>query len=96
MVTITTVGCGDIIPVTAADKVVAAILMVTGIITFATLHAYLSNAIVRAREQRTQSGFVLGDVACGPLKNKIDNIAGLNQREIDSLAAMIKAKVIKE
>ena len=43
-VTVTTVGYGDHYPITTAGRLIAAVLMVTGVGLFGTLTAYLANA----------------------------------------------------
>lgn len=47
LVTMTTVGYGDLYPVTSEGRLVAACLMITGIGLFGTLTAYLASTVLR-------------------------------------------------
>ncbi len=70
LVTITTVGFGDIIPVTALGRVIAGLLMVGGMFTLATFagivgHSLL-NAVLSIREEQFRMGdYVNHLVVCG-------------------------------
>jgi voltage-gated potassium channel len=55
IVTVTTVGYGDITPVTAGGRVVATIMMFTGIGLVGILAATLSRAMIRTGEESTPS-----------------------------------------
>lgn len=56
LVTMTTVGYGDMVPQTIAGKIAASVLMVTGIIIFATLTATVSMKLVRLLNNNKKCG----------------------------------------
>ena len=70
IVTLTTVGYGDISPVTGLGKVVAAVLMVVGMITLALFAGIVGNtllhAVLRIREEWTRMSTAMNHVVvCG-------------------------------
>ncbi len=58
IVTVTTVGYGDITPVTPMGRFVAVLLMVTGIGTIGMLASQVSAAIIRGKEQEIEEEVV--------------------------------------
>ena len=55
MVTITTVGYGDAVPVTVAGRLIAVVLMIGGVAFIAALAGQLAAFLVRSREVDTQA-----------------------------------------
>jgi len=50
-VTITTVGFGDLYPVTTEGSIIAAFLMTTGVGLFGTFTAYVSSVFIRSQKK---------------------------------------------
>lgn len=53
-VTITTVGYGDIVPVTGEGRIIAAVLMTVGVGLFGTFTAYVASWFVQRKEEERQ------------------------------------------
>ncbi len=70
VVTITTVGYGDLYPVTSAGRIIAVVLMISGVGVFATLAGFLSTRLVTPKDTKDESpddtpdgdGSNLGDI----------------------------------
>jgi voltage-gated potassium channel len=93
VVTVATVGYGDIVPVTAEGRMVAVFLMITGVATFAMVTSRLGAAFLhsRSKEREESKATPLDDATRALLKQKIDHVGSLSEREVDTLTAMIKA-----
>jgi voltage-gated potassium channel len=96
VVTVATVGYGDVVPVTAEGKVVGVFLMITGVATFAMVTSRLATAFLHSKSKEGDSGesktpSSLDDQTRALLKQKIDHVGSLSEREVDTLTAMIKA-----
>lgn len=97
IVTVTTVGYGDLYPVTPGGKVVAAMLMVVGIAILGVLISTLGAGLIESRFLR---GDKKGDKKIAEpsladetkilIKTKIDKIGELNQEDFDNLIMIIK------
>jgi voltage-gated potassium channel Kch len=59
--TVTTVGYGDVYPVTIVGKVIATLLMFAGICILATFISTLGVKLISARLEKTPSGLVSED-----------------------------------
>ena len=53
-VTVTTVGYGDLYPVTTAGRIIAAALMTVGVALFGTFTAYVASWFVQQREEQEE------------------------------------------
>ena len=92
MVTVATVGYGDVVPVTAEGKVVGVFLMITGVATFAMVTSRLAAAFLHSKkDDDSEVPISLDDQTRALLKQKIDHVGGLSERELDTLTAMIRA-----
>lgn len=97
IVTVTTVGYGDLYPVTLGGKIVAAMLMVVGIAILGVLISTLGAGLIESRflrgdkkgDKRTAEPS-LADETKNLIKNKIDRIGDLNQEDFDDLIFTIK------
>jgi voltage-gated potassium channel len=96
IVTVTTVGYGDVYPVTAGGKIVAAMLMVVGIAILGILISTLGAGLIESRFARDKtkdkktSEPSLAEETRNLIKNKIDKVAELNQEDFDNLISIIK------
>ena len=97
IVTIATVGYGDYYPVTAVGRIIAVIVMVSGIGIFLLLVGKLS----QRRLQRGKLSQILiqprllDDETKRPIKNKIDGIEKMTEEDFDTLIIMMK-RVLEE
>jgi voltage-gated potassium channel len=97
VVTISTVGYGDYYPVTAVGRVIAVIVMVSGIGIFLLLVGKLS----QRRLQRGKLSQILiqprllDDETKRSIKNKIDGIEKMTEEDFDTLIIMMK-RVLEE
>ena len=97
IVTIATVGYGDYYPVTAVGRIIAVIVMVSGIGIFLLLVGKLS----QRRLQRGKLSQILiqprllDDETKRPIKNKIDGIENMTEEDFDTLIIMMK-RVLEE
>ncbi len=81
IVTVTTVGYGDVYPVTAAGKIVATFLMITGIAILGVLISTLGASLIESRMKKTDNENPIKRT----IKERIDNLESLNVEEIKSL-----------
>jgi voltage-gated potassium channel len=97
VVTISTVGYGDYYPVTAVGRIIAVIVMVSGIGIFLLLVGKLS----QRRLQRGKLSQILiqprllDDETKRSIKNKIDGIEKMTEDDFDTLIIMMK-RVLEE
>jgi len=89
--TVTTVGYGDVYPVTAAGKIIASLLMFVGIAILGILISTLGAALIESRlnKQKKESKSDLTQQTKILIKNKIDEIDTLEQKEFDNLILTI-------
>jgi voltage-gated potassium channel len=79
-VTITTVGYGDLYPVTAGGRILAAVLMSVGVGVFGVLTSYLARSFLRRGEQQTGDELAALRTELAELRSLIEG------REAQSLA----------
>ncbi len=96
VVTIATVGYGDYYPVTAAGRIIAIFMMLSGIGIFATFvsmlaHRRLQRAELRLKSKTEARSDVLGYGTKIELKNKIDVIESLTEEDFDTFVIMMKS-----
>ncbi len=96
IVTVTTVGYGDMYPVTAGGRIVASLLMIGGIailgILISTLGAGLIESRFRKEDKRGKSTVEpsLTDQTKMLIKGKIDRIEDISQDDFNNLMTTIK------
>jgi voltage-gated potassium channel len=97
IVTVTTVGYGDVYPVTPGGKVVASMLMVIGIAILGVLISTLGAGLIESRfakEDKSRGKKTtepsLTDQTKMLIKNKIDRIEDISQDDFDNLIITIK------
>lgn len=87
VVTVTTVGYGDIYPVTLEGRLIAIVVMVLGIailgILISTLGAQLIESRIKSQSKKEESSIK------ALIKNKIDKLEGLQNEEIVTLLNLI-------
>ena len=54
--TVTTVGYGDMYPVTTEGKFIAALLMIVGVALFGSISAYITSKLILPKEERDHEG----------------------------------------
>jgi voltage-gated potassium channel len=86
LATVTTVGYGDVVPVTALGRAVGAVLMVSGIAILSVFISSLGAFLIKtAATPKT-----LTDEVKETIKKKIDNIENLTQQEVEELLQIIQ------
>lgn len=87
VVTVTTVGYGDVYPVTFEGRVIATVVMIVGIailgILISTLGAQLIESRIKSQSKKEENNIK------ELIKNKIDRIEGLQSKEIVTLLNLI-------
>jgi voltage-gated potassium channel len=86
--TVTTVGYGDVYPVTAEGRIVGSLLMIIGI---AILWVFISTVGIALRDHKIDNmeKMTLEDETKTIIKLKIDNLEQLEKGELDLLLSMI-------
>jgi voltage-gated potassium channel len=86
--TVTTVGYGDVYPVTAEGRIVGSLLMIIGI---AILWVFISTVGIALRDHKIDNmeKMTLEDETKTIIKLKIDNLEQLEKGELDLLMSMI-------
>lgn len=79
MVTVTTVGYGDHYPVTSGGRMVAAVLMVTGIGTIGLLASSLASVLVVRKEAEEEAFPVAPPVMTGKLVHELQTLVALHE-----------------
>ena len=92
MATVTTVGYGDVYPVTTGGRIIASIVMIVGIailgIFISTLDATLIESRLKEKKYTTPK---LANQAKELIKKKIDELEKLDADDLNTLMAMIKS-----
>ena len=91
IVTVTTVGYGDVYPVTVEGRIIASILMVVGIGILGVFISTLGATLIESRLKKPIQQPTLVDETKLLIKNKIDGLENLNQKDFDTLIDMIKS-----
>lgn len=96
VVTITTVGYGDYYPVTSVGRIIAVLVMFSGIGIVVAFLGMVSQRRLRRVESRFESKTevqprLLGDETKTAIKNKIEGIEKLTEEDYDTLIVMIKS-----
>ncbi|MEA3136108.1 MAG: voltage-gated potassium channel [Thermoplasmata archaeon] len=97
IVTVTTVGYGDVTPVTPTGQFVAALLMITGIGTIGALASSVASVLVVRKEAEVAAeGIVAPPVMAGGLPQHLETLSALHERGrlTDDEYAKAKAKVL--
>lgn len=92
-VTTTTVGYGDISPSTTMGRIIASILMITGIGFIGMLTSTISSYFIDKRLNNTLNN-KLGDFKSKiivDIKSKLDNFDDLSNEDIDNICNVLKA-----
>lgn len=84
IVTVTTVGYGDIYPTTTIGRIIAGILMIVGISLFGRVIAELTTVVIDEDNEETYSDDI------NYLISSIKNIENLNNDEIDNIVKRLK------
>ncbi|MEM4416946.1 MAG: ion transporter [Nitrososphaerota archaeon] len=88
LATVTTVGYGDVVPVTTEGRILGSIIMLSGISIIGIFISTLGATFVtRYLEERATSDNTIKDF----LKKKIDDVENLSEEELETLVEMIKA-----
>ena len=87
IVTVTTVGYGDIYPVTAGGRLIGSFLMISGIAIIGVLISTLGAGLVESRMKK----ITIEDSRKIALKERIDNLEEMDEDEIKSLNVSISA-----
>jgi voltage-gated potassium channel len=93
--TVTTVGYGDVYPVTAGGKIVASLLMIVGIAILGVLISTLGAALIETRFKKEKRRRIrlepsITDETKILIKSKIDGMENLNEEDFDNLMATIR------
>ena len=98
IVTVTTVGYGDVYPVTPGGKIIASMLMIIGIAILSILISTLGAGLIESRFKREDKSRgkktiepSLTDQTKMLIKNKIDRIENISQDDFDNLMSTIKS-----
>ncbi|MGD1834379.1 MAG: ion channel [Nitrososphaeraceae archaeon] len=91
LVTVTTVGYGDVYPITTEGRIIASILMVVGIAVIGLLISTLGAGLIESRviESRIRKTKGKNDEIKSTIKKKVDNIEMLQKDELSSLVNLI-------
>ncbi len=82
IVTVTTVGYGDVTPVSPTAKFVAAILMVTGIGTIGALASSVASVLIseKRKDEDLETDAMAPPVMAGTLTQHLETLSGLHER----------------
>jgi voltage-gated potassium channel len=89
IVTVSTVGYGDIYPVTSEGRIVAAVLMFVGIAILGILISTLGAALLESRLRKSSLAF--SDQAKVAIKEKIDELEALDEKDFEVLIATMRS-----
>ena len=97
VITVTTVGYGDYTPITPLGRVIAVVLMFSGIGIVVTIVTLLSQRRLRHTESMLKIKLktevqpkLLGDETKTAIKDEIDGIEKMTEEDFDRLLVMIK------
>ncbi|MDQ3837648.1 MAG: potassium channel family protein [Thermoproteota archaeon] len=90
IVTVTTVGYGDIYPVTIPGRIIAAVLMFVGIAILGVLISTLGAALLESRLKKKGASMAFADQTKIFIKDKIDKLEHLDDRDFEILIATMR------
>ena len=86
VITITTVGYGDVLPVSDEGKIIGMILAFVGIFTLGTAFYFIREVIFRPGTEKT----AIEKEAKNLIKNKVDRLEKLDRKDLEDLIDMLK------
>lgn len=86
LVTLTTVGYGDITPVTDAGKIFGAFLIIFGVILFSLIIANISSFLVESEQKKLESHFLEMEQI---IENRIQEASEQNEEKLEKLMLQI-------
>lgn len=89
--TVTTVGYGDIVPMSIVGRIMGMLLMIVGIGVMAAFISQVSATLVESKMRHNEHTDDLKTLITNDIKNKLDNIDKLNDNEVYLLIETIKA-----
>lgn len=96
IVTVTTVGYGDVTPLSPTGRFVAAVLMVTGIGTIGLLASSVASVLVTDKKEEAAAPSAAPPAMAGPLTQQLESLASLHERGrlTDEEYAKAKSKIL--
>ncbi|MEM1947252.1 MAG: potassium channel family protein [Candidatus Caldarchaeum sp.] len=86
LATVTTVGYGDVVPVTPLGRVIGSILMITGIAILGVFISSLGSTLLSISKPPTSPLQEMKDF----VKNKVDIIENLSEKDVNELVELIR------
>ncbi|MEM1945428.1 MAG: ion channel [Candidatus Caldarchaeum sp.] len=86
LATVTTVGYGDVVPVTLGGRIIGSILMVTGIAVIGVFISTLGSTLLSTARTTSPITSEVKDI----IKNKLDVLETLSEDEVNKLIELIK------
>jgi voltage-gated potassium channel len=90
IVTVTTVGYGDIYPVTIEGRIIAAVLMFVGIAILGILISTLGAALLESKLKK-EAAVTFAAQTKSNIKNKIDELENLDQNDFETLITVMRS-----
>lgn len=90
VVTLATVGYGDYYPVTLVGRIIAIIMMLSGIGIFVLFVSTLAQRKLEREESRLEKGKLLGHDTKAIIRKKIEEIEKLTEEDFDTLVTTMK------
>jgi len=78
-VTVTSVGYGDMVPVTHQGRIVATVLMTIGVLLFGTMTAYMASWLTRPQEENQDRELVAIREELGQMNALLQQVAGASR-----------------
>ena len=89
LVTVTTVGYGDVVPTTIAGRIIAAVLMIIGIGLIGSLTTSLTAAFYNRTEEKQKKHSK--DALLQTIQSQLDHFEELSEEDVDTICTTLRA-----